>query len=316
MDNLIFKPELFGSEMCIRPTDFYVNKYLPFINYLKENISSMTNFTISMSEVQINQEELLLLKDDIDLKNDFSFYNNESFDDLKNKYNSLINDFKYISEIESFINDFKHEILVEIKVVPENKFIPYKYVSDVFYLNTDIHKKTKYVKMKYFSYYLVDFLNQYIPKYSYLDNFSKNTLKRLNEFYCFDITNNLNLDNLVHGDIVKFNLNYCLVYYETINSFEKLKVYNSKKGLYITPKPSRKRIYLPLNKFNLYSDYIPSNYEKAKIFQDSGLINDKVNLNIDINMCISKINEYLNNEDINFLDDLLKILKQRSEYNQ
>lgn len=310
MDSLVFKPEMFGKEVEVKPTNFYTEEYLPFIERIQKklDLEFCESLWFKIPKLSTNSAISLFTLDNDFLKNEMNL-SVESLSEFKKTYLKMLGNESIVKELKNFYELNKEKVIVEIKIVPEDVYIDFKLVKDLFYENMQV-EKLKYFDVYNFKYDAIDFNNFWVSNLSFLSNFSSKTIKKLKENYCFDITENLDLSLLQQGDIVKFDLDSCTVYYSNINSFQTLKVYNSKKGLYIIPKPSKKRIYLPLEKFDLGSNFQLSNIEKAKLFQDAGLINKKVKLNSTKWNYISEINKYLDGMEEHKLLELLKFFKR------
>lgn len=310
MDSLVFKPEMFGKEVEVKPTNFYTEEYLPFIERIQKklDLEFCESLWFKIPKLSTNSAISLFTLDNDFLKNEMNL-SVKNLSEFKKTYLKMLGNESIVKELKNFYELNKEKVVVEIKIVPEDVYIDFKLVKDLFYENMQV-EKLKYFDVYNFKYDAIDFNNFWVSNLSFLSNFSSKTIKKLKENYCFDITENLDLSLLQQGDIVKFDLDSCTVYYSNINSFQTLKVYNSKKGLYIIPKPSKKRIYLPLEKFDLGSNFQLSNTEKAKLFQDAGLINKKVKLNSTKWNYISEINKYLDGMEEHKLLELLKFFKR------
>lgn len=309
MDSLVFKPEMFGKEVEVKPTIFYTEEYLPFIEKIQKklDLEFCESLWLKIPKLSTNSAISLFTLDNDFLKNEMNL-SAESLSEFKKTYLKMLGNASIVKELKDFYELNKEKVLVEIKIVPEDVYVDFKLVKDLFYENMEV-EKLKYFDVYNFKYAIIDFNNFWVSDLSFLSNFSSKTIKKLKETYCFDITENLDLSLLQQGDIVKFDLDNCTVYYSNTNSFQTLKVYNSKKGLYIIPKPSKKRIYLPLEKFDLESNFQLSNTEKAKIFQDASLINKKVKLNSTKRNYIIEINKFLDRMEEHKLLELLKFFK-------
>lgn len=308
MESLIFEPKMFAYKFDLKPTNFYIDTYLPFINSIKNKMNNPYNFELWFNKPKYSLEKSLKLFDKSGIAKEFGYYRPVDRDTFIEIYNSAMEELKLKDEIQLFIDKYRDVPLVEINVIPENNLKPFRKVKDLLY-ERKLNYKESFVEKYCFCYDIIDFENPHLQNMNFLSNFSKNTLNKLKENYTFDITNDLDLSSLKHGDIVKFNLTSCKVFYSSTNSFENLKVYNSNKGLYITPKPSKKRVYLPLDKFDLYSDYKPTNIDKAKLFQDNGLINKNIQLNDYKKVLIKNITKLLEKESEYDLEIILSDLK-------
>lgn len=309
MDSLVFKPEMFGKEFEVKPTNFYKEEYLPFIERIKKelDLEFCDSLWFKIPKLSINSAISLFSLGNDFLKNEMDL-NAGNLSEFKKTYLKMLKNESIVKELKNFYELNKEKVMVEIKTVPEDTYINFKLVKDLFYENMEV-EKLKYFDVYNFKCDIIDFNNFWVKDLSFLSNFSSKTIKKLKENYCFDITDNLDLSLLQQGDVVKFDLDNCTVYYESTNSFQTLKVYNSKKGLYIIPKPSKKRIYMPLEKFDLKSKFKMSTIEKATTFQNAGLINKKVKLNSIKHDYISEINKYLDRMEEHKLLELLKFFK-------
>lgn len=133
--------------------------------------------------------------------------------------------------------------------------------------------------LRYFEEYSIDKdVSQIDNKSMALKYFPRGVRKSVIDEYSFDLRSTLDFTKLNHGDIIFCDMVKCTVFYKHTQALIDLKIYKDSVGLFINVK-NKGRVRISL-KDDFETNYSSSktNNEKAKYFQEQGLISDKVDL--------------------------------------